>query len=102
MNALTLRGIVAEELGSLRLHVVGKCGVLGELREERGHEVLAASGVDDHRTGVGRRGRRIAGGRLGGAGATAAGGQHEGGGQQGRGDDGADVPEVPLSRLGEP
>ncbi|PEQ10236.1 hypothetical protein B2G71_23350 [Novosphingobium sp. PC22D] len=33
MNALTLRGIVAEELGSLRLHVVGKCGGLGELRK---------------------------------------------------------------------
>jgi hypothetical protein len=33
MNALTLRGIVAEELGSLRLHVIGKCGGLGELRK---------------------------------------------------------------------
>jgi len=33
MNALTLRGIVAEELGSLRLHVMGKCGGLGELRK---------------------------------------------------------------------
>lgn len=33
MNALTLRGIVAEELGSLRLHAVGKCGGLGELRK---------------------------------------------------------------------
>ena len=33
MNALTLRGIVAEELGSLRLHVIGKCGALGELRK---------------------------------------------------------------------
>ena len=33
MNALTLRGIVAEELGSLRLHVIGKCGGLGKLRK---------------------------------------------------------------------
>ena len=33
MNALTLRGIVAEELGSLKLHVIGKCGGLGELRK---------------------------------------------------------------------
>lgn len=33
MNALTLRGIVAEELGNLRLHVIGKCGGLGELRK---------------------------------------------------------------------
>lgn len=33
MNALTLRGMVAEELSSLRLHVVGKCGGLGELRK---------------------------------------------------------------------
>ena len=33
MNALTLRGIVAEELGSLRFHVIGKCGGLGELRK---------------------------------------------------------------------
>lgn len=33
MNALTLRGIVAEELGSLKLHVIGKCSGLGELRK---------------------------------------------------------------------
>ena len=33
MNALTLRGIVAEELGSLQLRVTGKCGGLGELRK---------------------------------------------------------------------
>ena len=33
MNALTLRGIVADELGSLRLHVIGKCSGLGELRK---------------------------------------------------------------------
>ena len=31
MNALTLRGIVAEEMGTLRLNVIGKCGGLGEL-----------------------------------------------------------------------
>ena len=34
MNALTLRGIVAEELGSLSLHVIGKCGGLGELKSQ--------------------------------------------------------------------
>lgn len=52
MNALTLRGIVAEELGSLRLHVVGKCGGLGELRKTcwtrelpgLGHGITQAAG----------------------------------------------------------
>lgn len=51
MNALTLRGIVAEELGSLRLHVIGKCGGLGELRKTCWTRELPGFGTRNYASG---------------------------------------------------
>ena len=51
MNALTLREIVAEMLGSLRLHVFAKCGGSGELRKTCWTRELPRSGTRHYVSG---------------------------------------------------